>query len=63
MKSILPCVLLLFLVSFKSFGQPCNCSREFNYVKDKIEKNYAGFKDKFNNKTEATYRKRTHLAI
>jgi len=63
MKLILASVLLLFLISFNSFGQPCNCSQEFNYVKDKIEKNYAGFKDKVNSKTEATYQKRTQVAL
>lgn len=63
MKFILTSVLLLFLITFRSFGQPCNCSQEFNYVKDKIEKNYAGFKDKVNSKTEATYHKRTQAAL
>lgn len=63
MKSIFPCVLLLFMIAFNSFGQHCNCSQEFNYVKDKIEKNYAGFKDKVNNKTQATYKERTQIAL
>jgi hypothetical protein len=63
MKFILISVSILFFVSFNSFGQACNCSQEFNYVKDKIEKNYAGFKDKVNSKTEATYWKRTQVAL
>lgn len=63
MKFILTSVLLLSFISFNSFGQSCNCSQEFNYVKDKIEKNYAGFKDKVNSKTEATYQKRTQVAL
>lgn len=63
MKFILTSVLLLFFITYNSFGQPCNCSQEFNYVKDKIEKNYAGFNDKVNSKTEATYHKRTQVAL
>ncbi|MBG6233554.1 hypothetical protein IWX76_000109 [Pedobacter sp. CAN_A7] len=63
MKFILTSVLLLCFISFNSFGQPCNCSQEFNDVKDKIEKNYAGFKDKVNAKTEARYHKRTKVAL
>jgi len=63
MKFILTSVLLLFLISSNSFGQTCNCSQEFNDVKNKIEKNYAGFKDKVNAKTEATYHKRTQVAL
>ncbi|WP_162800062.1 S41 family peptidase [Pedobacter jeongneungensis] len=63
MKFILTSVLLLFLISSSSFGQTCNCSQEFNDVKNKIEKNYAGFKDKVNAKTEATYHKRTQVAL
>ena len=63
MKFALTSVLVLFFISFNAFAQTCNCSQEFNYVKDKIEKNYAGFKDKVNSKTEAVYRKRTQLAF
>ena len=63
MKFILTSVLLLFFFSSNSFGQPCNCSLEFNHVKDKIEKNYAGFKDKVNFKTEVIYHKRTQIAL
>ncbi|WP_431292806.1 S41 family peptidase [Pedobacter sp. P26] len=63
MKFVLTSVLLLFLFSFNSFAQHCNCSLEFNYVKDKIEKNYAGFEDKVNAKTEAIYHKRTQAAL
>jgi len=63
MKFILTIVLPLFLISFNSFGQTCNCNQEFKYVKDKIENNYAGFKDKVNSKTEATYHKRTQVAL
>lgn len=63
MKFILTSVLFLFIISSTSFAQPCNCNQEFKYVKDKIEKNYAGFKDKVNAKTEATYHKRTQAAL
>lgn len=62
-KFILTILLSLVLISFNSLGQTCNCSQEFNHVKDKIEKNYAGFKDKVNAKIEATYHKRTQVAL
>lgn len=57
MKAILFAVLLLFLVPTNTFSQECNCAQEFQYVKNKIEKNYAGFRDKVNPKTKIAYQK------
>ncbi|MBB5635584.1 hypothetical protein HDE68_001472 [Pedobacter cryoconitis] len=57
MKAILFSILLIFLVNVETFAQNCNCAEEFQYVKDKIEKNYAGFRDKVNPKTSAAYQK------
>ncbi|WP_432712435.1 S41 family peptidase [Pedobacter sp.] len=64
MKSILASTLLLvILISSHSFGQSCNCSQEFKFIKHKIEINYAGFKDKVNHQTAAAYGRRTQLAL
>ncbi|PTT01627.1 hypothetical protein DBR11_06880 [Pedobacter sp. HMWF019] len=63
MKSMLLILMLIFSISYYSSGQTCNCTLEFSYVKDKIEKNYAGFKDKVNTKTQATYYKHTKTAL
>jgi hypothetical protein len=57
MKAILFSALLLFLVHTAAFSQECNCAEEFQYVKSKIEKNYAGFRDKVNPKTKIAYQK------
>jgi hypothetical protein len=57
MKAILFSILLLFLVNTAAFSQECNCAEEFQYVKSKIEKNYAGFTDKVNPKTKIAYQK------
>jgi len=62
MNSILTGVLLV-LFSFHAFSQSCNCSQEFNDVKSRIEKNYAGFKDKVSAKNEAVYKKHTQVAL
>lgn len=57
MKVILVSLLFLFLFQTRSFSQSCNCAEEFQYVKNKIEKNYAGFSDKVNPKTKIAYQK------
>jgi len=57
MKAILFSILLLFLVNTAVFSQECKCAEEFQYVKSKIEKNYAGFRDKVNPKTRTAYQK------
>ena len=54
---------LFFVCSFSAFSQNCNCQAELSYVKSKIEKNYAGFVDKVNSHTKASYDKQTALAL
>lgn len=63
MKLTLTVSLLLFFTSYRSLGQTCNCNLEFTYIKDKIEKNYAGFNDKVNSKTKLAYDRYTNLAF
>jgi hypothetical protein len=57
MKVILVSLLLFFLFQPRSFSQDCNCAEEFQYVQHKIEKNYAGFRDKVNPETKIAYQK------
>jgi len=59
MKSVWLTALFILLMSTNSFGQSCNCTQEFNFVKNKIEINYAGFGDKVITKTKSTYDKHT----
>lgn len=47
--------LLLLFVSAKAFAQPCDCSAAFSFTINKIENNYAGFKDKVTSETKAAY--------
>ncbi len=63
MKLALTVCMLLFFTSYRSLGQVCNCNLEFTYIKDKIEKNYAGFNDKVNGKTKPAYNRYTKLAF
>jgi len=63
MKSVLSSALLILLFACNSFGQSCNCPQEFNFIKEKVEKNYAGFKDKVNDKTKAKYDKWTQSVL
>ena len=63
MKSILTAALFILFLSDNAMGQSCNCANEFSYIKDKIERNYAGFNDKVNKKTIATYNKHSQLAL
>lgn len=64
MKS-LPHFLLIFLIiiSVQTFAQTCNCSTQLLDAKDKIEHNYAGFKDKVNDQTRAMYQRATNKAL
>lgn len=62
-KLISAIALLFLIISYDSFSQSCNCSKEFNDVKDKIEKNYAGFKDTVTGQTKAAYHTRTQFAL
>lgn len=63
MKFTLITTLVVFLIGKNAFAQSCDCSKEFIYIKAKIEKNYAGFKDKVNAKTETEYRKITAVTL
>jgi len=53
MKKIVVAVVLF--QSFLSFGQNCDCSKEFNFLVKKIESDYAGFNDKVNAKNRNDY--------
>jgi hypothetical protein len=63
MKIYFVYLCLLFVSSFSAFGQNCNCQTELSFVISKIEKNYAGFSDKVNSRTKASYDKQTALAL
>lgn len=63
MKSPVIIALIIFVFFNNSFAQSCDCAKEFIYIKDKIEKNYAGFKDKVNDKTVSLYGQRTQSAL
>ena len=45
---------LFLMIAGISFAQDCNCETKFLFLKNQIEKNYAGFKDKVpaNRKTQ-----------
>lgn len=62
MKIFLTSLILLYSF-FSTNAQSCNCHQEFVKVKDKIEKNYVGFKDKVNSKTKAAYNQHTKRAL
>ncbi|TSD67037.1 hypothetical protein FFF34_006460 [Inquilinus sp. KBS0705] len=49
----------LALISLNSFAQKCDCQTEFTYIKNFMEKNYAGFKDKKAQMGDAAYKKMT----
>lgn len=51
------------MTTYSSFSQTCNCQTELTYIKSKIEKNYAGFGDKVNSLTKASYDEQTALAL
>jgi len=63
MKISLVSVLILFLFNQNVFSQNCNCSQELQHVKEKIEQNYAGYRDKVNSKTKAGYQKYTQQVM
>lgn len=63
MKILLTTLTLLLSAFSSANAQTCNCSEEFIYVKNKIEKNYVGFKDKVNPKNKAAYDRHTRLAL
>src|SRR6201995_1716639 len=49
--------LLVFLFTAKLYAQDCNCTVEFTHIKNFMEQNYAGFKDKEAQMTKAVYDK------
>ena len=55
-KKITLLFVLVFICSY-SFAQSCNCETEFNYIESFMAKNYAGFKDKKAQMTDAGYEK------
>lgn len=57
MKKLL--LIVLFFKVITSNGQNCNCPKEFDFLVNKIEKDYAGFKDKVNAKNIKEYKKYT----
>src|SRR6201986_4550269 len=46
MKCLITLLLASLMVSSRLYAQQCNCADEFKFIKDYIEKNYAGFQDK-----------------
>ena len=51
----------LFFNVILCFGQNCDCPKEFDFLVNKIEKDYAGFKDKVNDSNIEEYNKFTEL--
>lgn len=54
-------ILTFLLASIYTIGQNCNCLENFEYLKAKIENDYAGFKDKVNESTSIEYEKHTEF--
>ena len=61
MKKILVAVVLF--QSVLSFGQNCNCSKEFDFLVHKVESDYAGFNDKVNAKNAPTANNGTNACV
>ena len=56
----------LFILAFLSasiftIGQNCNCLENFDYLKAKVENDYAGFNDKVNESTKNAYEKHSEF--
>ncbi len=63
-RSKLLCPLLaLVLFSAGSSAQPCNCRDEFQYLRQFMEQNYAGFKDKVTSGNRAAYDSTTDVVF
>lgn len=54
-------ILTIVLSTINSFGQNCNCLENFEFLKNKIENDYAGFNDKVNPITITDYEKHTEF--
>lgn len=52
-------LVVLFFNVILSYGQNCDCQKEFDFLVNKIEKDYAGFKDKVNSSNFEEYNKYT----
>jgi len=59
MKKIIV-IALLVVATTKISAQECDCNKEFLYMKDFIEHNYAGFNDKLKTMTKPAYDKMTN---
>ncbi len=55
--------LLVLSISVQSYAQDCNCNEEFIQIKNKIEKSYAGFRDKVTRKTKVEYDQHSKLTL
>ena len=58
MKKIISIILLFQAIV--SFGQNCDCGKEFDYLVNKIESDYAGFQDKVTEENITEYNKFTN---
>lgn len=54
-------ILTFLLASIYTIGQNCNCLENFDFLKAKIENDYAGFNDKVNESTRTEYEKHTEF--
>ena len=52
---IIAIVISALLISNSVISQPCNCSAAFDYMVEKIEANYSGFKDKVTTQNKNVY--------
>jgi hypothetical protein len=53
--------LSFVLLALVATGQNCNCLENFEFLKAKIENDYAGFQDKVNESTRTEYEKHTEF--
>lgn len=51
--------LVLMMDVFVSYGQNCDCRKEFGHLVRKVENDYAGFRDKVNSSTIEDYKRHT----
>jgi len=58
MKTIFPALFLLLLPTFSS-AQPCNCTEQFDWLRQKLERNYSGYRDKVTAQNQAEFDRHT----
>ena len=63
MKLLTTATLFILFSYANTYAQTCNCNRELTDVKNKIEKNYAGYQDKVNKNTRDAYDQHTKVAL